>query len=158
MMKFYQTPLIPWIFLPLILMTFFIGCSSEPDKKQAVLTVNGIPVTVEVASTPQERYMGYRFRKAIPPGTGMIFLFPDENYRSFVMTDVPVPINLAYIDGEGVIFEIIDMKPMEDNPVWSSRRAVYVLEVAGQWFRKNNIVTGMKVEGLLDAKQKYPPR
>ena len=44
----------------------------------AQLTLGGVNVVVEVASTPRERATGLMGRASLPVDSGMLFVYPDE--------------------------------------------------------------------------------
>ena len=59
------------------------------------------------------------------------------------MKNTYVPLSCAYIDPEGVILEIYDMTPLDENPILSKSNDIrYVLEVKQGWFEKNGITPG----------------
>jgi uncharacterized protein len=57
-----------------------------------------------------------------------------------------VPLSAAYIDPEGVILEIHDLKPLDETTVQAdSDRVQFVLEVNQGWFARHHISTGAVV-------------
>jgi hypothetical protein len=135
------------------------ACRREEEYgfPRADLSVAGKRLRGEVAATPSLRYRGYRLRREIPEGTGMIFLFPREELHTFVMTDTLVPLSIAFIDREGKIFQIEDMNPLDEKRTYSVARALYALEVPQGWFTKNGIAVGARVEGLEELVARFPP-
>jgi uncharacterized membrane protein (UPF0127 family) len=55
-------------------------------------------------------------RTALGEDRGMLFVFPSEEDRSFWMKDTLIPLSIAYMDSEGRIVDIQDMKALDDDP------------------------------------------
>ena len=124
------------------------GRKEDVKKKLFALEIRGAVVWVEIARTEKEHSRGLMFRKELPENAGMLFVYPDENYRRFWMKNTYIPLSLAYIDSEGVIFQIEAMEPLDETPVASVRPARFVLEVNRGWFRKNGIGIGDRITNL----------
>ena len=76
-------------------------------------------LTVEIASTPAQRERGLMGRTSVPPGTGMLFTYPDaEDWGGYWMKDTLVPLDIAFIRS-GIVFEIDGMVPchVADCPI-----------------------------------------
>ena len=59
------------------------------------------------------------------------------------MRNTVIPLSAAYIDPEGTILELHDLKPLEETPVEAgSDNIQFVLETPQGWFKKNNIGVG----------------
>ena len=86
------------------------------------------------------------YRKKIPEGTGMLFVFEQDQILSFWMKNTPTPLSIAYIDSQGKIRDIFDMKPYSLAPIQSTSSVRYALEVPQGWFKKNAITVGDSIE------------
>jgi uncharacterized membrane protein (UPF0127 family) len=103
-------------------------------------------LTIELANTPKSRTYGLMNRKKMAYNSGMYFVFKNERYLNFWMKNVTIPLSIAYIDKNGVIKQILKMKPLDTSILYPSKYPVkYALEVNQGWFKKNNIKTGSKV-------------
>ncbi|MBQ9908205.1 MAG: DUF192 domain-containing protein [Treponema sp.] len=127
------------------------SCSSKsklPVKKLTLTNSEGkeIAVKAEIASTFEERRNGFMFRQDIPDGTGMLFIFEEEQILDFWMKNTPHPLSIAYIDRNGKIRDILDMTPYSLENVTSSTKVLYALEVPQGWFGKVNVRTGDKLK------------
>lgn len=140
-----------YIFL-LFLLTFSCSASKSnlPVKTLTILNSEGkkISVKAEIASTFEERKNGFMFRQTIPEGTGMLFIFEEEQVLDFWMKNTPHPLSIAYIDKNGRIRDILDMIPFSLENVTSSTSVLYALEVPQGWYEKAGIHIGDKL--LLD--------
>jgi uncharacterized protein len=104
-------------------------------------------VDVEVAATPESRARGLMWRKELPAGQGMLFIFPEENVQSFWMRNTLIPLDMLFINSAGRIVGIIERA----EPRTLSSRSVgvpgrYVLEVPGGWSQSQGITRGGTVE------------
>jgi len=101
---------------------------------------------VEVAATPEEHWRGLSDRREVAPGTGMLFVYPDEARRSFWMKDTLVPLTVAFLNGDGRVTQMEDMTPLSLVPHASREPARYVLEVPKGWFEEMGVEVGDGVE------------
>ncbi|HOF32844.1 MAG TPA: DUF192 domain-containing protein [Spirochaetota bacterium] len=106
-----------------------------------------IKIQVEIAQNNAERTRGLMGRSGLDSGSGMLFIFPREQYLNFWMKNVSFPLSIAYIDSKGKILQITDMKENNDVLTYPSRNpARYALEVNKGFFEKNQIVEGCFVD------------
>jgi len=103
---------------------------------------------VEQANTPLKREQGLMGRKKMGQNHGMLFDFHSPRRLSFWMRNTYIPLDIAFLDNEGVIEEIKEMTPMSTRPVTSHNRCRYALEVNRGWFRDNNITEGSSISGV----------
>ncbi len=108
-------------------------------------------VDVEVAATPETRTRGLMWRKELPAGQGMLFIFPSEEVQSFWMRNTLIPLDMLFIDSTGRIVGIIESA----RPRTLTARSVgepgrYVLEVPGGWSRSVGLERGgaVRFQGL----------
>ncbi|MCS7089113.1 MAG: DUF192 domain-containing protein [Verrucomicrobiota bacterium] len=119
---------------------------AQPPLPTVRLWLGDQVVLAEVARRPVEIATGMMFRDTLPEGHGMLFVFPDASRRSFWMRNCRVPLSAAYIDPDGVILEIIDLEPLNEEPAPSqSEHVQFVLEVPRNWFARHRIGPGTLV-------------
>lgn len=100
----------------------------------------------ELCTTITQVATGLMHRKGIGTNDAMFFAFAIGQQRSFYMKNVDFPIAAAYIDTDGVVQEIVQLKARDATPVPSqSDRIQYVLETAPDWFTRNNVSVGALV-------------
>lgn len=112
------------------------------------LTVAGHPLDVEVADDPSERRIGLMYRDTLGADRGMLFVYPDAKPRSFWMKDTRVPLSIAYLDANGIVVHLADMRPLVTTPVPSGADAMYAIEVNQGWFAAHSVSVGARVTGL----------
>jgi uncharacterized membrane protein (UPF0127 family) len=130
-------------------LTTFWGCASATDAEKkndlskmrtATIRVKGQPFEVWLAQTPSEQELGLMqtTEDQLAPidgrRRGMLFLFPNEHILSFWMHNTIIPLDIAYIRGDGAIVRTYTMPPLEDRLFPSVEPALMALEVkAGTW-------------------------
>lgn len=119
-----------------------LGFSNEKTK----ISVNGVPLTTEIMSNPDQRRAGLMFRKKLPENCGALFVFFDEKPRSFFMKNTAIPLSIAYISSDGTINSIQDLEPLNTGGVSSRVPCKFALEVNRGWFEENGIKPGHKIK------------
>lgn len=99
-------------------------------------------VHVELAQTPAEWQQGLMGRQALPPDSGMLFVFPDRETVGFWMKDTPLPLSVAFIDDTGSILSVQDMQPFSTDTHVSPAPYHYALEVPQGYFAAHGIGAG----------------
>jgi uncharacterized membrane protein (UPF0127 family) len=136
----------------LVLFAFvFLCCSAAacgPKKlaaREFPIERNGVQIALikaEIARTQEERGKGLMYRKKLPDGEGMLFVFEKDDVQSFWMKNTLIPLSIAFIAYDGRIIEIKDMQPGSLNSVLSSRSVRYALEVPQGWFSRVGVRSG----------------
>ena len=99
-------------------------------------------VWVEVARTEEERAKGLMNRKSLGKEDGMLFIFEEPGYHGFWMKNTFIPLSIAFIDREGKIVAITDMKPLTLSTHNPPRPILYALEMNQGWFASKGIKVG----------------
>jgi len=122
---------------------------SAPGLPACTLIVSGHAALVEVASDNPARVQGLMFRQGLAPDSGMLFVFEDEQPRSFWMHNTYIPLSIAFIDSGGIITDVLEMAPLDTTVRYpSSRPARYAIEMNSGWFAARGITAGDTVRGL----------
>jgi uncharacterized protein len=135
-----------FLLLFLVLNAGFAACSPQKLLRIEREDATVVEITVETARTDEERAKGLMFRKTLPDGQGMLFVFDRDQQLSFWMKNTVIPLSIAFIASDGHILEIKDMQPNDLNSVKSSRSVRYALEVPQGWFERVNVKTGDRVK------------
>lgn len=109
------------------------------------LDVGGTVVTAEIADTPALRERGLMGREYLEEDHGMLFVYPDEQPRSFWMRNTPIALDIAFLDGNGIIINIETMEPHDDESTLSAAPAMYALEMEAGWFEAHGVAAGDRV-------------
>jgi len=93
-------------------------------------------------------------RTELPEGKGMLFLFEQPQRVGFWMRHTPLPLSIAYLDGEGSILELYDLEPFSEKVVMSrSSLCRQAIEVPRGWWQKVGAQPGDRVEGTAQLLQ-----
>ncbi len=125
-----------------LIFLFWISVAQSQDLLKLPLYINGKEIWVEVAKTPNERAKGLMGRKRLGRDEGMFFIFEAEGYHSFWMKDTLIPLSIAFIDKEGRIVRITDMKPQTLESHHPPIPILYALEMKKGWFSAHGIKVG----------------
>ncbi|MCC5637205.1 DUF192 domain-containing protein [Nostoc sp. CHAB 5844] len=132
--------MIRWLsLLPIMLSLFLMGCSTQttakppvekpnspiqvptsngqtlPISAQAVVP-NGTKIEMEVAVTPEQQAKGLMNRPALPDNRGMLFKFPSAQPVQFWMKNVPVPLDMVFLQNGVVKYIQAAAPPCPNEP------------------------------------------
>jgi len=133
-----------------VLIILFANAAPKDEKFIRIYFPDGESVTAELAVTPEERAQGLMFRKKIEFDQGMLFIFESEDFYSFWMKNMLIPLDLIWLDKEKRIVHIERCVPPcegEPCPSYSPKiPAMYVLELKAGSVEKR----GLKMFDRLD--------
>lgn len=120
---------------------------------KVTLHIGNASLTTEIAATPAQDQRGLMYRTHLGDNAGMLFILPVQR-ATFWMKNTLIPLSVAFIDKNGVILEIHDMKPADptvpdaDLPITrsTSDKVAYALETNLHWFSLNGIKPGDKIQ------------
>jgi uncharacterized membrane protein (UPF0127 family) len=116
-------------------------------RSLTITTASGkqVEIKAEIARTPEQRQKGLMFRKELPDGKGMLFVFESEEPLSFWMKNTLIDLSIAFINSSGTILEIKNMYAGDLSSVPSSYPVRYALEAPRGWFSRAGIAAGDKI-------------
>ncbi len=130
----------------LILIMLFPALSfAQATFEKKKIKIGAQTLVVEIADTPEKSAQGLMYRKELPEGTGMLFVFPNEQTRAFWMKNTFIPLAIGYFNAKKELIDIQEMSPAAstmqvDFPTYESKGpAQYALEVPKGWFVKHKI-------------------
>jgi len=159
-----------WFPVLMALAAIIAGCAPKSDTNLSVEEVYLADrlFELELALTPDQRAQGLMGREFMADDEGMLFVFPDEPPYpaevSFWMKDCLMPIDIIFIDREGIVSAIHEMQPPEpgtpdeDLPVYSSNGpAQFAIELRGGLTSELGLEVGdfieLRREFLMDLAQ-----
>ena len=123
--------------------------AQQPQKFSTVSLTAGINlIKAEVAAAPAEREQGLMFREKMPQNEGMVFVFEGPAEVCMWMKNTLLPLSVAFIDGNGKIVNIEEMKAQTLDSHCAKSLVRYALEMNAGWFKQKNIKPGTLIEGL----------
>jgi uncharacterized membrane protein (UPF0127 family) len=120
--------------------------------KEGVLSIIGVAgdtirtIDIEIADTESDRTIGLMHRRSMPDTQGMLFIFDEEEPRSFWMRNTLIGLDIIYIRANGEIESIAKYTvPMSERSVPSKGPATYVLEVIEGFCDRYGVKEGDKI-------------
>lgn len=113
-------------------------------------------LTVELALSATEQQQGLMYRQEMPESRGMLFIMDRQMTSGFWMKNTYLPLDIAYLDAEGTVLDIIPGVPLSEeihrpaSPYWN------VLEVNRGWFERHDLGIGAKVSIPKDLPTPHP--
>lgn len=123
-----------FVIVSLFLMYNLCEASASVKSELSIITSNGSKhnFLVEVARTEEEKKIGLMFRKTLAKNAGMLFLYKREELRLMWMKNTFIPLDILFIDKEGVIKRVVKRTVPHSLATISSRQSVLaVLELRG---------------------------
>jgi len=117
------------------------------NLQRVELTAGMHRIDAQVALAPQERQTGLMHRKEMPQHEGMLFVFEQPAQQCFWMKNTLLPLTAAFVEDDGTIANLADMKPQTLDSHCSAKPVRYVLEMNQGWFAKRGIQAGAKLGG-----------
>jgi uncharacterized membrane protein (UPF0127 family) len=131
------------------------GAAAPPGAEAGTVAyrlepAGGPPVTVrlEVAADPAARARGLMGRRAVPEGTGMVFLYPRDVAEAFWMKNTLVPLSIAFVGADGRVVSVAEMTPCQADPCPTyppAGRYRYAVELAAGAFADAGVGAGARV-------------
>ena len=106
-------------------------------KKEGILNIKKADsdsiietLVIEIADNDYEIQTGLMYRTNLQTNQGMLFIFPDSDYRSFYMKNTKIPLDIIYInEAQRIISFQKNAKPFDETSLPSAAPAKYVLEI-----------------------------
>lgn len=117
----------------------------KPYTKGAIRTQNGnrVVLKLEVSNSFAKRSKGLAKRDKLCANCGMLFVYKGPIKLTFWMKDTKIPLDIAFLDSDMKIQEIIrDMQPFSQELIRSTYASSYAIEVNKGYFDKHNVAIG----------------
>jgi uncharacterized membrane protein (UPF0127 family) len=128
------------------------GCRKPPQRP--AVTINGKRWFVELAVTPQQRFVGMANRSKVAADAGMLFIYRDPAVLDFCMRGCLIPLDIAFLDENRRVVQTATMAVEEDHMgrvAYSSQvPAKYALEVAAGSLAAAGVKVGDQAEFSAD--------
>ena len=100
-------------------------------------------VGIEIAETDSARTRGLMERRSLPEHSGMLFLFENNEPRSFWMANTPLSLDLFFANADSQVVHIAKYtEPFSTDQVASEAPAQYVLELPAGFADSYGIIEG----------------
>jgi uncharacterized membrane protein (UPF0127 family) len=102
---------------------------------------------IEIADDEYSIQTGLMYRTQLETNQGMLFIFPDEDFRSFYMKNTKIPLDIIYINANKTIVSVQkNAKPLDETSLPSEAPAKYVLEINGGLFDQWQLKVGDSID------------
>lgn len=138
----------------LLLFTCAVAVRADQPSQplpEIALQLNGQALIVEVASSDAQREQGLMYRRILPTNHGMLFVFAQPTQFGMWMKNTVLPLSVAFLDENGVVINIANMKPQTTDVHATARPAKFAIEANLGWFKQHHIKAGIQVHGLEQA-------
>jgi len=116
-------------------------------------------INLEIADTSVKRAYGLMDRKHLAEDSGMLFVFPNKMKHSFWMKNTYIPLDIAFLNDKGEIFQIEAMSPLSTRSITAKEPCIYAIEVNHGWFKNNGVSVGKQIfngkDDILKAKREW---
>ena len=116
------------------------------QTKSTHIIIERVLLTVDLAETPAAQERGLSGRSSMPSDYGMLFIFNDENYWGFWMSDMRFPLDIIWFNSNRqAVFIESNLSPCspQNCPIYTpTARARYVLEVNAGFVAAHQITYG----------------
>jgi len=132
----------------------FLSFAAWPQQAQTnlprvQLQAGMFQIDAQVAATPKQREVGLMFRQDMATHEGMLFVFEQPQKQCFWMKNTLLPLTAAFVEEDGTIVNLADMKPQSTESHCSDKPVRFVLEMNQGWFAKRGLKKGFKLKGPL---------
>lgn len=104
-------------------------------------------IDIEIADNEYERQTGLMYRTSMEQNQGMLFIFEDEQPRSFYMKNTSIPLDILFIDSNNTIINTIEnAAPLSEESLRSQGAAQYVLELNAGMIQMWKLQSGDRIK------------
>ena len=104
-------------------------------------------IDIEIADDDYQTQTGLMYRNSMDTHQGMLFVFENEEYKSFFMKNTKIPLDIIYINADKKIVSIQkNAKPFDETSLPSEAPAKYVLEINAGLSDQWNLQSGDKID------------
>ena len=139
--------------LALLLITLLASTLAQAQMPRIELSASFHRIDAEVAADQQNRMQGLMNRRSMAANQGMLFVFTHPDRHCMWMRNTLLPLSVAFLDEQGRILNIEDMKPQTENNHCASSPARFALEMNQGWFASKGIKVGQRIGGIEKSPQ-----
>lgn len=134
-----------------------VATPAPQQLEKIVVRAPKAQLTLQVAQSEQERERGLMSVTKLPPHTGMVFVFDDEQPVEFWMKDTLVPLDMVFVGADGTVHSVapkVPVVPLDTPDEKIPRRdgvAKFVVELPAGEARADGIVAGTKLRIVIPS-------
>jgi len=139
----------------LLLWSIVSGSAAAVDFAKVVVDLGGVEYQLELADSPEKRRQGLMFRRELPTGNGMLFVYDRSGDYRIWMKNTRMPLTVLWLDEQARIQHKALLEPCRADPCpveAAPRPSRFILELpAGD---RDRFSIGQRLPALLEL----PPR
>jgi uncharacterized membrane protein (UPF0127 family) len=125
------------------------GVAAQSTALPTVELSSGIHlIHAELADNDSARMRGLMYRQTLAPNHGMLFIFDEADRHCMWMRNTLLPLAVAFIDNDGSIVNIEEMKARTDDTHCARHGVRYALEMRDRWFKAHGLAAGSVIKGI----------
>ena len=119
-----------------------------PEHFPLTTQFGGVSLNIDLATTTAAQELGLGGRESIAPNYGLLFVFQKPDYYGFWMKDMRVPIDIFWLNSQGLVVTIAERVATSTYPnvFYPTVPAEYVLETEAGFAEEHAIATGTPLE------------
>ncbi|MDP9150256.1 MAG: DUF192 domain-containing protein, partial [Myxococcota bacterium] len=138
-------------------------CPSDPEAPVARLPIVRVSVPeareaavdAELVRSEHDASRGLMYRKHMAEDRGMLFDLHVREDHKFWMHNTCIPLDLIYVDEDGLIVGIVENAPtLDDGSRGVDCPSLFVLEVNAGWSRRHGVRPGQRMAIPAEARER----
>jgi uncharacterized membrane protein (UPF0127 family) len=110
------------------------------DEKEVEDFQSPFPLSITIASTPDQATKGFSGRESISQGEGL--LIPLKPSTGIWMKDTHVPLTVAFLDSDYKVLSLVDLQPQDETVHLGPTGSTWALEASPLWFKSADVCVG----------------
>ena len=97
--------------------------------KKVLMKIKNHDFVLDLALTDTSQRLGLMFRRSMPKNRGMLFVFPEEQPRSFTMKNCKMDLDILGLDSNGYVVDKQTMYHRTQSDYSIDRPIMYAIEL-----------------------------
>lgn len=141
--------------LAVLLMSVSLFLTSPKESDTIVVTFpSGRTLETEVADTPEKLLFGLAFREALPPNTGMLYIFETTGTHRLNTKQYKMPVDMIWLDESRHVIQLFENVPpcsSETCPAYGpgAEPVRYVIQTAAGFVRHEGLQANAELKFAL---------
>lgn len=141
--------------LAILLMSVSMFLTSPKESDTIVVTFpSGRTLETEVADTPEKLLFGLAFREALPPNTGMLYIFETTGTHRLNTKQYKMPVDMIWLDESRHVIQLFENVPpcsSEACPAYGpgGEPVRYVIQTAAGFVRHEGLQANAELKFAL---------